>query len=76
MPYDRIDQLPDSVRDNVPKHAQEIYKEAYNSAWKEYADPDNRRGSASREETAHKVAWSAVKEKYQKGDDGKWHAHS
>ena len=74
MPYDRIGDLPDSVRDNVPKHAQEIYKEAFNSAWSEYKDADDRRGDASREETAHKVAWSAVKEKYKKGDDDKWHA--
>src|SRR5690606_5116375 len=61
MPYDRITDLPDSVRDNVPKHAQEIYKEAFNSAWDEYKDADDRRGDASREETAHKVAWAAVK---------------
>lgn len=74
MPYSRISDLPDSVRDNVPRHAQEIYKEAYNSAWDQYADPDDRRGDASREETAHRVAWSAVKEKYAKGEDGDWHA--
>src|SRR3546814_12111541 len=49
MPYDRISELPDSVRDNVPKHAQEIYKEAFNSAWDEYKDADDRRGDASRE---------------------------
>ena len=74
MPYSRISDLPDSVRDNVPRHAQEIYKEAYNSAWDLYADPDDRRGDASREETAHRVAGSAVKEKYAKGADGDWHA--
>lgn len=74
MPYVRLDELPASVRDNVPKHAQEIYKEAFNSAWDQYEDPDDRRGDATREETAHRVAWAAVKEKYAKGDDGKWHA--
>ena len=74
MPYSRISDLPASVRDNVPRHAQEIYKEAFNSAWDQYADADDRRGDASREETAHRVAWSAVKEKYAKGDDGHWHA--
>ena len=74
MPYSSISELPDSVRDNVPKHAQEIYKEAYNSVWEQYKDPDDRRGDASREEVAHRVAWSAVKEKYEKGDDDKWHA--
>jgi cation transport regulator len=72
MPYDKLSDLPDQVKDNLPKHAQEIYKEAYNSAWDEYADPEDRRGDASREETAHKVAWSAVKQKYKKNDDGKW----
>jgi cation transport regulator len=74
MPYQRISELPESVRDNVPKHAQEIYKEAFNSAWAQYRDPDDRRGDASREETAHRVAWGAVKEKYEKGEDGRWHA--
>ena len=71
MPYAKVSELPDSVTDNLPKHAQEIYKEAYNSAWDQYSDSDDRRGDASREETAHKVAWSAVKNKYKK-QDGKW----
>lgn len=73
MPYGKISELPDNVKDNVPKHAQEIYMEAYNSAWDQYDDPEDRRDDASREETAHRVAWSAVKQKYEKGDDGKWH---
>ncbi len=72
MPYKTIRSLPDSVRDNLPKHAQEIYKEAYNSAWDQYDEPSERRGDASREETAHKVAWSAVKQSYEKNDDGRW----
>ena len=74
MPYDRLSDLPEPVRDHLPKHAQEIYKEAFNSAWDEYRDPDERRGDASREETAHKVAWAAVKHDYEKGADGDWHA--
>src|SRR3546814_17291821 len=73
MPYDRISELPDSARDNVPKHAQEIYKDAFNSAWDEYKDADDCRGDASREETAHKVAWSAVKETSEKGGGDTWH---
>ena len=74
MPYPSLDDLPETVQENLPRHAQEIYKEAFNSAWDEYRDADKRRGDASREETAHKVAWSAVKEKYEKGSDGDWHA--
>lgn len=75
MPYKRIEDLPDSVRDNVPKHAQEIYLAAYNSAWEQYDEPEERRGGADREETAHKVAWAAVKQKYDKDEKtGKWKA--
>ena len=73
MPYSSISELPDSVKDHTPKHAQEIYKEAFNSAWEEYKDPEDRRGDSSREEVSHRVAWSAVKNKYEKGDDGDWH---
>ena len=72
MPYERITELPDSVKDNLPKHTQEIYKEAYNSAWDQYDEPSEREGDASREETSHKVAWSAVKQSYEKNDDGRW----
>lgn len=72
MPYKSVDELPDSVKDNLPKHAQEIYMEAFNSAWEQYDEPEERRGDDSREETAHKVAWAAVTKQYEKGDDGKW----
>ncbi len=73
MPYESPDELPQSVRDNLPNHAQEIYMKAFNNAWDEYADPEDRRGEASREETAHKVAWAAVKKVYEKDEDsGRW----
>jgi cation transport regulator len=64
MPYNTIKELPDRVRDNLPKHAQEIYKEAFNSAWKKYEHDESR---------AHRIAWLAVKKEYKKDDDsGKW----
>lgn len=73
MPYKNLSDLPKQVRDNLPKHGQEIYQAAYNSAWDEYDEPSERRGDASREETAHKVAWAAVKDKYEKDEDnGRW----
>lgn len=72
MPYERNNDLPESVRDNLPDHAQDIYRSAFNSAWEQYADPDERRDDASREETAHKVAWSAVKDSYHKNETGEW----
>jgi len=71
MPYARLAQLPERVRKALPKHAQEIYLAAYNNAWDEYAKAGDRRDEASREETAHRVAWNAVKKQYEKRD-GKW----
>ncbi|HET8884364.1 MAG TPA: putative cation transport regulator ChaB [Candidatus Saccharimonadales bacterium] len=73
MPYNNTSELPDSVKNVLPEHAQAIYKEAFNSAYDQYDDPEDRRGDADREETAHRVAWSAVKSKYEKGDDDSWH---
>lgn len=64
MPYKNVKDLPKSVQDNLPHHAQEIFKEAFNSALDEY----------HKEETAFKVAWSAVKNKYHKDNDGNWTA--
>ena len=57
-----ITQLPDNVKDNLPKDAQEIYKEAFNSAEEQYGEEDR----------AHRVAWSAVEKKYEKNDKGNW----
>ncbi len=73
MPYNSINELPKSVKNVLPKHGQDIYKEAFNSAYEEYKKPEDRRGDADREEVAHKVAWKAVKNKYEKGKDDKWH---
>ncbi|WP_440946882.1 ChaB family protein [Methanosarcina sp. T3] len=72
MPYQNNSELPETVKENLPEHAQEIYRKAFNSAWEEYKDPSERRGGASREETAHKVAWNAVKKEYEKDSGGNW----
>jgi cation transport regulator len=60
VPYDVNAELPQSVRDHLPDHAQTIYREAFNHAWRQYA------GDPTHEEIAHRVAWSAVKRKYRK----------
>lgn len=74
MPYKSNKDLPDSVTTHLPAHAQDIYREAFNHAYAEYKDPSKRKGKATQEETAHKVAWSAVKKKYKKGTDDNWHS--
>lgn len=74
MPYTSTTELSDGVKNVLPKHAQEVYKEAFNSAYDHYDTPGERRGNETREETAHKVAWNAVKKAgYSKGEDGNWH---
>ncbi|MEE4659820.1 MAG: ChaB family protein [Halieaceae bacterium] len=69
MPYKNLSELPDNVRSSLPQHAQEIYLAAFNNAWDQYSDPAERQGDATREETAHKVAWAAVKQQYVKQGD-------
>ncbi len=65
--------LPEHLKDNLPEHAQHIYSEAYNNAYDQYAKPEKRKRGGSREEASNRVAWAAVKKKYEKGSDGKWH---
>jgi cation transport regulator len=60
MPYTSNTELPDGVRQHLPGPAQTIYREAFNHAWVTYA------GDPRQEEIAHRVAWAAVKRKYQK----------
>jgi cation transport regulator len=66
MPYKTIQDLPESVREHIPEHAQKIFLDAYNNAYKEYEKPEKRRGNEGREEAAFKVAWAAVKHEYKK----------
>ena len=60
MPYTSIEDLPDPVKNHLPKHAQEIFKDAFNSAYAAHHE---------NEITAFKIAWSAVKRKYAKRKD-------
>ena len=57
--------------DTLPSHAQQIYKKAHTNALKQYKSPTKRRGGKqeSREQVAHKVAWSAVKKEFKKEGD-------
>jgi cation transport regulator len=57
----------------LPSHAQKIYREAHKNAVKQYSNPTKRRGGKqqSKEQIAHKVAWSAVKKEYKKKGE-KW----
>ena len=58
MPY----KSPPAKIKKLPKHAQDIWVSAFNSAWKQYNGD---------EEKCNKVAWNAVKQKYHKVGE-KW----
>lgn len=58
MPYLANEDLPASVQRNLPPHGQDIFRQAFNHAWSEYA------GDPRQEEIAFRVAWAAVKRAY------------
>ncbi len=63
MPYaDNMD-LPPSVRDHLPEHAQDIFRAAFNAAFAQ------REGDPRQEEAAFRIAWAAVKKQYHKFGD-------
>lgn len=73
MPYKKNSDLPESVRDHLPEHAQDIYRETYNAAERTYADPKKRSRGGSQEEAAHRAAWASVKHEYEKErDSDRW----
>ena len=63
MPYASNDDLPPSVRNHLPPHAQDIYREAFNHAFAAHS------GDPRQEEAAHRIAWAAVKRSYEKLGD-------
>jgi cation transport regulator len=60
MPYRSNDDLPPSVRNHLPEHAQDIYREAFNQAFATHI------GDPRQEEASHRIAWAAVKRSYVK----------
>lgn len=63
MPYASNLDLPPSVRDHLPEHAQDIYRAAFNHGFASHA------ADVGREEIAHRIAWAAVKHSYVKDGD-------
>ena len=63
MPYSRNEDLPASVRDHLPAHAQAVFREAFNRAYADHA------GDMRQEEAAFRIAWAAVKRQYVKDGD-------
>ncbi|AFU59377.1 putative ChaB family protein [Candidatus Nitrososphaera gargensis Ga9.2] len=60
--------------ETLPTHAQQIYRKAHKNALKQYKSPSKRRGGGrqSREQVAHKVAWSAVRKAGYRKEGSRW----
>ena len=69
MPYVSNEDLPDNVKNHLPHHAQDIYREAFNHAWEQYKDRRKRLLGGTQEDVARRVAWTAVKKKYHKANN-------
>jgi cation transport regulator len=63
MPYADNSGLPPSVQRHLPEEAQDVYREVFNHAWRQYT------GDPRQEEIAHRVAWAAVNRQYAKAGD-------
>ncbi|MEH2354517.1 MULTISPECIES: ChaB family protein [unclassified Nostoc] len=62
MPYNKIDELSEEIKGQLPEHAQQIFVAAFNAA----------QSDALSEEGALDIAWNSVKNEYEPGNDGKW----
>ncbi len=64
MPYEDIQALPQQLRQQLPLAAQQIYREAFNDAWRQYADLYASDQPAALEEAVSRSAWAAVRRQY------------
>ncbi|MDV2998649.1 MAG: putative cation transport regulator ChaB [Chroococcopsis gigantea SAG 12.99] len=62
MAYETAEQLPNEVKESLPKGGQNIFMAAFNSA----------SSDGLSEEQATQVAWNSVKNIYRQTPEGKW----
>ncbi|MBW4621076.1 MAG: ChaB family protein [Cyanosarcina radialis HA8281-LM2] len=65
MAYQKIEDLPQEVREQLPEYGQRVFIAAFNSIAERSGD----------EEAANRVAWQTIKrsQEFVRGEDGKWH---
>ncbi len=68
MTYRSNTELPNAVKTALPAPAQDLYRSAFNHAWQIYGSPTMPKTSP-REATAHKVAWAAVRRRFEQVGD-------
>jgi cation transport regulator len=64
MPYATNADLPEKIRKYLPRHAQDIFRAAFNDAYARYGPANEAR--------AFRIAWAAVKRRYLQCRPGIW----
>lgn len=68
-----VNELPEGVYEALPPAGREIYLDAYNAAYENYAVQNGVNSETERVAAAHKAAWDAVRELYvQQSATGTW----
>lgn len=62
MVYQQLENLPEEVKEKLPKHGQQIFMAAFNAVSENGMD----------EKSATKVAWDSVRNSYTEDQDGNW----
>jgi cation transport regulator len=70
-PYLDLDDLPPSLREELPEDAQRMYLAVYRRVWETTA-MSGERADPKLDETAHEAAMLEVQRRYEKDDEGRW----
>jgi cation transport regulator ChaB len=64
--YESIHDLPFVCRINLPEPALQVYREAFNRAWRRGQDAKSRYAVAQQE------AWGEVRRRFERDETGRW----
>ena len=70
-PYLELDDLPQSLREQLPQDAQRLYLAVYRRVW-ETTSMSGERADQELDETAHDAAMLEVQRRFEKDDQGNW----
>ncbi len=72
MTYRTLSDLPEALRKELPRHAQEIYLAAHTRTWEKCAASEDYQDERSIAASAHKAGLFAVEMEYEKDEHGQW----
>ena len=70
-PYLELDDLPQSLRDELPEDAQQMYLAVYRRVWETTA-MSGERADQELDETAHEAAMLEVQRRFKRNEESQW----